>query len=583
MAVIKGLNPGQRELVNAAALILLVTSAGFSAHASSDSSVSSRWSVDIVLGLAGGLGLFLLGMEISAKGFRYAAGDRLRNLLAKATSNRIKSLLFGIVATAFLQSSSASTVMLVGFVSASILTLGQSTGIIIGAKIGTTVTTQIIAFNLSKWALLLIGGGFVIRAVSGRGNLKQWGNVILGFGLIFFGLGTMSKAMEPLKDIPEIVSLLASLGDFPIGGFIIATLFTAVIQSSAATIGIAISLCSNNLLNLEAALPIALGAHVGTCATALLAGIGADRQGKQVAIAHLIISILEVIIVFPFLSYFVTGVKWFSNLSGPASVARELANGHMLFTIVTGLIILPFSKKIADWAAIILPVHDKTNAFKPKYLNYNAIKLPGMALELAHKEILRLGSIVRQMIADSIEMLASPHINTVDHMDKEDDKVDILDKAIRQYLGRVAQSELTRKLLAREHAFVYIVQDLEGIGDLLTKEIAHTGRKLYKKKLSFSPEGVMELRNFHEIILNKYDAVLKAIDKMDKNLARDILNNRQQEREIERSLREAHLGRIQHDLKDSIATSTWHLSSLNNIRSIGERIDDIARTLLEEL
>lgn len=242
----------------------------------------------IVFGVAGGLALFLYGMNLCSDGLQRASGSALKRILSKLTSNPVMGVIFGTIVTVLIQSSSATTVILVGLVGAKLMTLAQSIGVILGADIGTTLTVQLIAFNVTSYSLLFIAIGFGINFISKRAKVKQIGQVILGFGLIFFGLHIMSSTMQPLKDYPGVPEMFISLGQNPLLALLVSTVFTAIIQGSAATMGIVISLSLQGIVPLEAAIPLVLGANIGTCATALLATIGAPTEAKRVGIAHVL-------------------------------------------------------------------------------------------------------------------------------------------------------------------------------------------------------------------------------------------------------------------------------------------------------
>ena len=538
---------------------------------------------NLLIGLLGGLGFFLLGMKFSEEGLKHAAGEKMKRFLSTLTANRIMALLVGVGATALLQSSSASTVMLVGFVEATAMNLTQAIGVIIGAKIGTTVTAQIIAFDLAQYALLLVALGFLLRAVGKKKRTRKTGDIVLGFGMIFYGLGVMSDAMRPLREVPQFADMLVQLHNTPVFGVLVATAFTALVQSSAATIGLAIALCAGNVLTLEAALPIAWGAHIGTCATALIASVGAGRPGKQVAIAHLIISVTGVIIAFPFLPQFVLTAKLLTNAMGSASVARELANGHMLFTIATGVVLLPLIHPVKKLTEKLIPLQEEGELFKPKYLNRESRSIPVVAMEMAHREIIRLTVIVRAMLVDIMPLLETPSPEAVARMDKEDDKVDILEKAIRPYLAGIAQEEISDSLISEEHAFIDLVQDLEGIGDIITRELARSSQKLDRHNVVFSPEGLQELKDYHGLLVRKFDNVSDAVRVLDRNLAQNILDEVNANRDLERKLKHNHLERLNIAQKMTVETSAYHLATLNNMRAIRERLDNMARTIVTEL
>ncbi|MBN2801543.1 MAG: Na/Pi cotransporter family protein [Deltaproteobacteria bacterium] len=537
----------------------------------------------LIAWLLGGLGIFLLGMDFSSKGLRHLAGHKMKSILTALTSNRLMALIFGIIATAVLQSSSASTVMLVGFVEATAMTLTQAIGVTLGAKIGTTLTVQIISFNLSEYALILVALGYILKIWEKNPAFHSSGNIILGFGLIFFGMGMMSQAMTPLRNIEWVKDILINLGHNPIAAIIIATLFTGVIQSSAATIGLAIALCSNNLITIEAALPLAWGAHIGTSATALLASIGTGRGGKQVALSHLIVSVTGVLLALPFLGFFIDAAKWLTSMQGGTSTARELANGHMIFTIATSLTLLWFVKPVEWLTKKILPISELVKKFAPKYLNSASLSIPDLAIDLAAREITRLFDIVNSMFTVSISMLEAPEYSSMSLMDEEDDKVDILEKSIRPYLASIPYDNLTPQLNALVHAYIYIVQDLENIGDIITKEIAHASKKLDKRDLEFSKQGLDEIREYHLKLVEKFQAVKDAVKNLDVNGAIKIIEDTEADRLFERTLRWNHIERLHNGLKASVETSAWHLSVLGNLRSISEKLDDISMIIVDEV
>lgn len=544
---------------------------------------SGGWIAFLIFGLLGGLGIFLMGMDLAGDGLKEAAGDRMRGLLSVLTTNRFMGLTVGALVTAVLQSSSVTTVMLVGFVSASMMTVVQAIGVMMGAKIGTTITAQIIAFKVSKFSLAFVALGFILQMVGRKRAVKQAGTIVLGFGMIFFGMAVMGDAMKPLRSVPEFTELLLQLADQPLLAMFLAIGFTAIVQSSSATIGLIVALCASGLLSLEAALPLAWGAHIGTCATALLSSIGSSREGKQIAVAHLVYSLAGVAVAFPFLRYFVDAARWVTATMGSESVARELANGHTIFTVASALVFVPFIKHI-EWAARkIVPAARTEPPFGPKYLDENALAVPVLALEQGRLEIQRMAGIVREMFDRSLQVLADPQEDVVASILAEEDKVDTLEKQIRPFLARVAQSRLDSAQSAREHAYIYTVQDLEGIGDVLSKEIVVAARKLAVKGLAFSPEGLVELQQYGNKILAKFDRVCEAVKNEDRALAEQTIQLGFKEQVLERKLREAHLERLHKERPETVETSALHLSVLNNLKVISMRLESIARTLLTEM
>jgi len=541
------------------------------------------WVMFLLFGLLGGLGIFLMGMELAGDGLKDAAGDRMRGLLSALTTNRFAGVTVGALVTAVLQSSSVTTVMLVGFVSATMMTVAQAVGVMMGAKIGTTITAQIIAFKVSKYSLMFVAAGFIMQMAAPRKAIKQVGTIVLGFGMIFFGLAVMGDAMRPLRTVAAFTELLVQLGDQPLLGILLAIAFTAIVQSSSATIGIVVALCAGGLLSLEAALPLAFGAHIGTCATALLSSIGSPREGKQLAVAHLVYSLVGVIVAFPFLGFFIDGARWLSDVMGSVSVARQLANGHTIFTVASALVFMPFIKYLAWVATRIVPPAKTAPPFGPQFLSDSSLAVPVLALEQAHREIMRMTGIVRDQLSRSLDVLAQPDEEAVDAIIAEDDKVDILEKSIRPFLARVARARLEPDESAKEHAFIYVVQDLEGIGDVLSKEIAPAAGKLAARGMAFSPDGLLELQQYGLKVLDKFDRVSQAVETFDRTLAEQTIQLGFKERVLERRLREAHLERLHHERKETVETSALHLSVLNNLTAVSNRLEAIARTLLVEL
>ncbi len=543
----------------------------------------TTWMMFLLFGLLGGLGIFLIGMEGAGDGLKAVAGDRMRGILSTLTSNRFFGLLVGAVVTGVLQSSSVTTVLLVGFVSATMMNLAQAVGVMMGAKIGTTVTAQIVAFNVSEYALAFVALGFGLKILGWNRKVKQLGDVVLGFGFIFFGLGVMSTAMKPLRAVPAFTELLLALADQPILAILLSIAFTAVVQSSSATIGLVIALCAGGLLTLDAGLPLAWGAHIGTCATALLSSLGASREGKQVAVSHLVYSVVTVVLAFPFLHLFVDAALWATEAMGSDSVARQVANGHTVFTVTTGLLFLPFVKQIAWLTRKLVPDTVGEPPFGPRYINDNALSVPVLALEQAQREVLHMAGLARDLVAESAVFLESPTEEAAARLRAQDDKLDILEKSIRPFLARVAQEDLSPDLSATEHAFIYIVQDLEGIGDLVSKEIAGAVAKLADREQAFSPDGLTELKSYHGKLMAKFDMVVEAVEGVDRGIAERVIQLGFKERLFERKLREAHLVRLHAGREETVATSSLHLSVLSNLRAISDRLEAIARTVMMEL
>lgn len=545
--------------------------------------VPGNWQLLLVIGLIGGLALFLFGMDIAGRALQKAAGDRFRSLLGALTRNSWIGALLGIVVTFMLQSSSASTVMLVGLVSATLLNLAQAIGVIIGAKIGTTLTVQIIAFDISQYALAIVALGLVIRVLAKYKQFKRIGSVIVGFGFIFFGMGSMAQAMEPLRSDPDFTRMMLTLGSQPVLAAGFALLFTAVIQSASATIGVAMALASQGMLTLEACLPISMGASVGTCATALLASLSANRAGKQVAVAHLLFSFMALLLFLPLLSPLLDLTRGISWLMGGESVVRQVAHGFTLFSVLAGLIFLPFTKWLAILTVKLVPDDPKAVAFAPKFIQQNSVDFPAVAIEEALHEALHMGKLVREQISGVAMLIERPSERQCYEMAMKDDQIDALERAIRPFLARCGQNEMDESLASRERAIVYVADTLESIGDMIVRSLLHAIEKMAEKKISFSREGKRELLGYVASVVTRFDILVEVVKSGDKAKADEIIEVDGMLEWSARKLRASHLERLHKGVNESIESSEAHLSVTSCLLNINRRLTDIARIVRDEL
>jgi phosphate:Na+ symporter len=350
----------------------------------------------------GGLALFLYGMEKMSTGLKRTAGNRMRSILAALTRNRVVAMFVGAFVTMVIQSSSATTVMLVSFVQAGLMTFVQSMGVILGADIGTTVTAQLIASNLGDYALLMVAIGFSLHMFGKKDITKNVGDVILGFGLLFFGMKLMSDAMKPLRTYAVFIDIMKEMEN-PFLGILIGALFTSLVQSSAATTGVVIALAQQGILNLEAGIPLVLGANIGTCITAGLASIGTSREAKRVALAHVMFKLAGVLLFIFWVPAFADLIRMLSERFG-SGTARQIANAHTIFNVALALIFLPFTQHFSKLIFKILPLEEKPQdvIMTTKYLNEESIFTPAVALDLARAEVARMAKLVWRMLASII-------------------------------------------------------------------------------------------------------------------------------------------------------------------------------------
>jgi phosphate:Na+ symporter len=546
--------------------------------------MTPAWVMFLIFGLLGGLGLFLYGMNIASDNLQRAAGDKMRVLISKLTKTRVAAVLMGTVASGVLQSSSAATVMLVGFVSAGMMTLTQAIGVTIGSKIGVTITVQVIAFDISKYSLLIVGlGALGIMFGGQRERVKQVGAILLGFGLIFFGLSIMSGAMKPLRGMPEVAELMIKFSDNAGLAILAGTAVTAVIQSAAAMVAVCFVLASQGLLPLEAAIPLSIGGAVGTCATALLASLGSNRDGKRVAIAHLLFSVSAALVFLPIIGPFTKLTIWFTDLIGSTSIIRQIANGFMLFSILSAVVFVPLTGVIQWLTMKIIPQSKEEEPFGPKYINEAAIKVPLMALDQAQKEVEHMQEIFDTCLKNSVPAVLDGNKPEIQKIISDCDKLDILEKSIRTFLTRLSQKGLSKADAVIERGLVYITEYYKIAGKLLSKEVLKVGAGMVDSKINFSDSGKIEITEFYGKILNKIELLKDAFHNRSFEIAERILQLSFKESSMERKLRDSHLQRLCDSQVETVSSSADHLTILAGLNSIREKLDAIAQEIIQEL
>ncbi|MCC7203204.1 MAG: Na/Pi cotransporter family protein [Nitrospirae bacterium] len=529
-----------------------------------------------IISFLGGIAILLYGIRLAGDGLQKAAGGRLRAILTSLTRNRFMGIGVGAVITAILQSSSATTVMLVGFVSSGLMRLNQTMGVILGADIGTTFTVQILSFRIYDIAILFIAAGVAIMFLGKRTVVRDAGEGILGFSFIFYSIKIISESMVPLKDSVLFKTMLLSVGESPVTAILIAAVLTAIVHSSAAVIGMTLALSLHNLITLDVAIPIILGANIGTCVTAVYSSFGANIEARQVAAAHILFKILGVVIFFPFIGLFTGLVELTSS-----DVPRQIANAHTLFNIAIGIIFVPLTNPIANLIQKMMP-EGKEERFAPKYLDPHVLSTPSLALGQATREALRMAEIVHWMLRESINVFKNNDRDLLQRIEQRDDDVDLLDREIRFYLTRLAQSSLSPSQSRREFELIAITGNMENIGDIIDKNLMELAKKKIYHGVAFSEKGMEEITEFHNKVLENLDIVISAFTSHDKELAHKVVRHNARMGEIERDLRQAHINRLHMGLKESIDTSAIHLDILSNLKRINSHITNIAYPTLEE-
>jgi phosphate:Na+ symporter len=535
--------------------------------------------VSVAVALFGGVALLLYGIRLSGEAFQRALGARLRTLLTGVTRNRLVAVAVGAVVTAIAQSSAATTTMLIGFVAAGLMTFPQTLGIILGADIGTTITVQLIAFRITDWAPLLVGLGFTLTFLAGRRVVKDVGQALLGFGLLFLGLWLILDGVAPIKASPLAIEVLTALAGSPFAAMLVGAVLSAVLASSAATIGIAIALITAELLTLPAAVGIVVGANVGTCSTAIAASIGGNADARRVALAHIGFKLFGAVLVFPMLEPFAAFVA-----RTAADPGRQIANAHTLFNVGISLLFLPFM----SWAARVIQglVADDEPSEAPlrtRYLDERSLDQPALALGQATREVLRMADVVQGMVRDTVSVFRGEDPELIENVEQRDDQVDFLEREIKLFLTRLRPDTMTPDLARKEIALISLIGNLENIGDIIDKNLMELARKRLARGRKFSDEGWSEIVEFHAMISKNLETAMAAFASADRRLAQEVLDRRPAVRRRERELRESHLARLRAGREESLETSDVHLDVLTNLKRISSHITAIAISILEEV
>lgn len=540
------------------------------------------------LTLLGGLVFFFFGLTYARGGLQMLAGDRLRLKIARMTRSRMRAFTLGALTTVMLQSSAACILMLISMASTGLITLTQGFGVILGADIGTTFVALLLSFKkITDYALLLMIAGFVAeKYFQTLKKVRYTGRVLLGFGFVFYGMKLMTETAGSLMADPAAIQIFSLLSYHPVGLLLSALLFTVLVQSSAATIGMAIALGFSGVLSLEAAIPLVLGANIGTTVTALLAGFNSSNiNGKRIGVAHLMVKIVGVAAVMPFLSHMAAWMERADNwIHGfvpfiKAGVTGAIVLTHLLFNLSLAVLFLPLLPLGVWFICKLVPEDQRLQAFGPKYLDPKALNTPPLAFAQAKQEILRVADITFDLYRDLLRMFDSQGDaeDAIRDVETRDDKIDLLDRQIRFYLAKISQEGLTDSQAEQQMALLAMTSDIESVGDVISKDLALLARKRFDKKVVFSPEGWKELQKLHQTGSENFSYAVSAMTSGDEALIRRVEHQSEGLQHLENQLRQTHLLRLHEKRVESFETSSIHLDILGNLRRIDQYLHHIAR------
>lgn len=533
---------------------------------------------ELIFGLLGGLGLFIYGLSEMSEGLHKASGEKMRRILHNLTGSPLKGVLVGAGVTSIIQSSSATTVIIVGFVNAGLLTLVQALGVIFGANIGTTITGQLIAFKLTDFALPIIGIGMAFFLLAKKKMYKYIAEFTIGFGILFLGLDILTKVVKPLGANPQFNEMLLTFSTNPILGVLAAALVTGIFQSSSVTTGMVISLAIAGLIDLKAAVPLIFGCNIGTCITAFIASVGTNISAKRAAWAHIMFNVMGVIIFLPFIGLFEKIVSYTSS-----EIPRQIANAHTLFNVINTIIFLPFIGVYAKFLTKFIKGkgEEEEVEYLPKYLDRHLLATPPIALEAALNETTRTLGVTRKMVDIAMNGFINNDPKSLDKVTRKEEAVDSLREAITNYLVELMQQELSAQESKKIPALIHIINDVERIGDH-AENIRDLASQKIEERMPFSSAALGELKNVHSDIDKMLNCSLNALKTNNKNEAKIVLEQECQINAIRDRLKNNHVHRLE-KRECNVVSGVVFLDTISNFEKIGDHLNNIAQAVIKDL
>ncbi|SDY25530.1 Na/Pi cotransporter family protein [Tindallia californiensis] len=533
--------------------------------------------MEIAFGVLGGLGLFLYGMHIMSTGLQKVAGQKLKSIISALTSNRFTGVMVGALVTAIVQSSSATTVMVVGFVNAGMMQLGQAASVIMGANVGTTITAQIITFKIDRFAPLIIGVAVGIWLFSKNRKTKQLAEAFIGFGMLFIGMKFMSDALGPLREFEGFRTLLISFGENPVLGILAGFAITIMVQSSTASTGILLALSMEGLIPIESGLPILFGINLGTTVTAIISSIGANKTAKRAASFHLLFNLIGTII-FIFLLQGPT-YHLIKHLS-PDNIPRQIANAHTIFNITTTLLMLPFTGVLIKLAYRMVP--GETDAVVGvKYIDERILNTPSIALATAIKETLHMGNTAKKSLEEAMGSIIDGSEKKINESLATEKVTNELEREIASYLVKLSNRDLSPDQRETVDGLFHTINDIERVGDH-AENIAELSQFKIDNKLTFSEVAINEIKEISDLTIEAYEKALTAMKTLDINMIEEVLAIEKQVDKLEKTLRVNHISRLNaHQCVPS--AGVIFLDMINNLERISDHAANIALATRDEI
>lgn len=520
-------------------------------------------SVLLLIELTGGLAIFLLGMDRMTEALRLLAGARMRDVLARLTSNRFTGMFTGAGITAVIQSSSGTTVLVVGFVSSGLMSLPQSLGVIIGANLGTTITAQIVAFEITSYALLGVSVGFAVTFLSKRQERQAHGTALMGLGLLFFGMALMGDAVAPLRTSETFVDVMSQLEN-PFLGIVVGAAFTAIVQSSSATTGIVVVLAQQDLITIQTGVALVLGANVGTAVTALLASVGKSRDARRAAMGHTVFNVGGVIVWLPLIGV-LTGLV--EGIGGP--VERQIANAHTFFNVINAFVAIWFVPQLARLVTYLVPDRGGEGIVVPaKYLDHGLFATPELALAHTRLEIDRMARRTQKMLADVLPAVVSGTRWELLAIQELDDEVDALHEQIIDFLGEISTQKISRSNTTELINLMDAANNLEAAADIIETNLVGLGLTRVEQGLVVSAMTREVLESLHAAVAEGLGCAMKAVTERDVDAAHRVEHLKNEIASLERSAAVHQARRLVADAPDRVATYRFEIDVIANLKRI---------------
>ncbi|WP_195574124.1 Na/Pi cotransporter family protein [Paenibacillus sp. 1001270B_150601_E10] len=532
---------------------------------------------DILFKFVGGLGIFLFGIKYMSDGLQKTAGDKMRNLLATYTSNPIKGIIVGIVVTILIQTSTGTTVMAIGLVNAGLMTLRQVIGVILGANIGTTMTAFIVGIKIERFSLPIIAIGAICLFFISKKKVQYIGQIIFGFGMLFLGLSTMGGGLKPLQGLPVFSDFIIQVSEYPVLGVLVGTIFTMIVQSSSATIGILQTIADEGMIDLLGALPVLFGDNIGTTITAVLAAIGASVAAKRAALVHVIFNVAGTILFTLALPIVHQAVLW---LGQDVNIRMQIAYAHGLFNVTNTIIFIPLIPVLAWIATKVIKGTMTEIEFKPKFLDNRFLATPAVALGQAQHEILRMGAYAREILHDASEYFFHKDDKVANLALQKEQLVNELESKITEYMVKIQQNGLPEGESNKASTLMHTINDIERIGDH-AENIVELSELRISNKVDFSEDAEKELKEMLELADRTVERALFALEHSDAESASEVLVYESKLDQMEESFRKNHIMRLNQGLCTGTSGAIY-LDILSNLERVGDHSKNIAQFIIQE-